>query len=238
MIIDIKQPEKPKKLPTEIDLGDKKITNPTIIKEYERLQQKKADGTIKANEKLRLSRIKKQGDDMKYIQVLQRPKNKATRCSTLKSMNNLPVKQDEEKLSLIIDDIFDGMTMIEACDKYDIKPRFFMSMLEKEENRELKEQFLNARITLAEYYLYRREKLEKDLLDKKIDTTTYSALSQDYKFLAGKLAPLAYGDKIQFDAQINRKNTVEVINSDKVLELNKLLTSSIIDAEFEEEKND
>ena len=173
---------------------------------------------------------------MKYQQVLEKKRNTPTRCSSLKDMNNIKIKQREEKIPLIIDDIYGGMNMIEACEKHDIKPRFFLSTLEKEEFRELKEQFINARISLAEYYLYRRERLEKDLLDKKIDTTTYSALSQDYKFLAGKLAPLAYGDKIQFDAQINRHNTVEVINSDKVMELNRLLTSNIVDAEFEVEK--
>lgn len=233
MIINIKRK---KDLPKEIDLGDKKITNPKIIEEYERLKEKKEDGTIKAKEILRLSRIKKQGDEMKYQQVLEKKRNTPTRCSSLKDMNNIKIKQREEKIPLIIDDIYGGMNMIEACEKHDIKPRFFLSTLEKEEFRELKEQFINARISLAEYYLYRRERLEKDLLDKKIDTTTYSALSQDYKFLAGKLAPLAYGDKIQFDAQINRHNTVEVINSDKVMELNRLLTSNIVDAEFEVEK--
>lgn len=237
MIIDIKH-KKQRELPDEVDLGDKKITKPKIIKEYYRLEDKKEDRGLSIKERMRLGRIKEYGDDDMYQHILDRKPSQPSHCPQLKSMNNLPNKQREEKIPLVIDDIFDGMTLIEACDKHDIKPRFLLATLEKEEFRELKEQFINARITLAEYYLYRREKLEKDLLDKKIDTTTYSALSQDYKFLAAKLAPLAYGDKIQFDAQINKKNTVEVINSDKVMELNRLLTSNIIDAEFEEEKND
>ena len=73
---------------------------------------------------------------------------------------------------------------------------------------------------MAEYYLSRREYLEEDLRNNKIDSSTYSTLANDYKYLAGKLAPLAYGDKIQLDAQINKTQTYELINSDKVKQLN------------------
>ena len=58
----------------------------------------------------------------------------------------------------------------------------------------------------------------------KIDTSTYSVLSSDYKYLAGKLAPLAYGEKIQLDAYIAKDTRVEVISPEKIKELNSLLS--------------
>ena len=99
---------------------------------------------------------------------------------------------------------------------------------------------------MAEWYLERRESLEKDLRANKIDSSTYSTLANDYKYLAGKLAPLAYGDKIQLDAQIVKADLTESINADKIKQLNSLLNANIIDCEYiesaparvEDSKND
>ena len=110
-------------------------------------------------------------------------------------------------------------------------------MEENNENIKEKQKYLSARCCLAEYYLYRRESLERDLLSGKIDSSTYSTLANDYKYLAGKLAPLAYGEKIQLDAQIVKADLTESINADKIKQLNNLLQSNIIDAEFTEESN-
>lgn len=234
MIIDIKKPEKKeeKKLPEKVDTGRAIITDERVIKEYETLKEKEF---LTAKEKLRMNRIKKYGDKSYAKHKMGGFKNHPTHCPSLATIENTTGLQSENKVRLVIEDIYNGVNLIEACEKHDLKPKFFFNVLEKEEFAEDKVNFLNARITLAEYYLYRREKLEKDLLEGKIDTPTYSALSSDYKYLAGKLAPLAYGDKIQLEARVNKSNTFEVINTEKVQELNNLLTSNIIDAEFSED---
>ena len=74
------------------------------------------------------------------------------------------------------------------------------------------------------------------MLSGRIDSSTYSTLANDYKYLAGKLAPLAYGEKIQLDAQIVKADVTESISSEKIKQLNNLLQSNIIDAEYSENK--
>lgn len=227
MIINIKKDN----LPKTLDTGKTIVTDPRCIKEYIDLCNKKE---LTPTENRRKNRIKKYGDKAYGKHKMAGFENHPTEVKSLAEIAEKS-KDSDYNIIPIIEEIEDGMNPIEACEKYDIKPRYFYKILEKPENEEYKVRYLNARITLAEYYMYRRERLEKDLLEGKIDTPTYSALSSDYKYLAGKLAPLAYGDKIQFEANVKKSNTFEVINSDKVKELNQLLTSNIIDAEFEEE---
>lgn len=215
-----------------IDTGKTLITDEHVANEYERLMNKE---NMTAKELRRLSRIKKYGDKAIAKHKMDNFKNNPTKVKSLEKIENQSLEQREERVRDVIEDIFSGVNVIEACENHYIEPKYFFKILEKPEYYEDKVNFLNARITLAEYYLYRREKLEKDLLSGKIDTSTYSALSSDYKYLAGKLAPLAYGDKIQLEANVNRTNTFDVVNSEKIKELNNLLTSNIIDAEFEEE---
>ena len=90
---------------------------------------------------------------------------------------------------------------------------------------------------MAEWYLEKRERLENDLKSGRIDSSTYSTLANDYKYLAGKLAPLSYGEKIQLDAQIVKADIAENISSEKIKQLNNLLQSNIIDAEYSEKSN-
>lgn len=227
MIINIKKDN----LPDKLDTGKTIITDPRCIKEYIDLSNKK-DLTIA--ETRRKCRIKKYGDKAYGKHKMAGFENHPTQVKPLSKIADTS-KDEEYNIIPIIEEVEEGMNPIEACEKYNIKPRYFFKILDRAENEEYKVRFINARITLAEYYMYRRERLEKDLLEGKIDTPTYSALSSDYKYLAGKLAPLAYGDKIQFEANVKKSNTFEVINSDKVKELNNLLTSNIVDAEFEEE---
>lgn len=215
-----------------IDTGKTLITDEHVANEYEKLMKKE---NKTAKELRRLSRIKKYGDKAIAKHKMDNFKNNPTKVKSLEKIENQSLEQKEERVKEVIEDIFSGVNVIEACENHYVEPKYFFKTLEKPEYYEDKVNFLNARITLAEYYLYRREKLEKDLLSGKIDTSTYSALSSDYKYLAGKLAPLAYGDKIQLEANVNKNNTFEVINSEKIKELNNLLTSNIIDADFEEE---
>lgn len=226
MIINIKNP------PKKIDTGKSVITDELVAKEYTALKDKPY---LTAKETMRLHRIEKYGDKAVAKHKMSVFKNKPSYTKTLDKMDDYGVEQKEERVKDVIEDIYRGVNVIEACENHMVEPKYFFKIIEKPEYQEDKINFLNARITQAEYYLYRREKLEKDLLAGRIDTATYSALSSDYKYLAAKLAPLAYGDKIQFEANVNKVNTYELINSDKVKELNNLITSNIIDAEFTEE---
>ena len=122
--------------------------------------------------------------------------------------------------------------MIKACEITSIRPKDFLCFIDKIENKDLKNLYYNARVTLAEWYLEKRERLENDLKSGRIDCSTYSTLANDYKYLAGKLAPLAYGDKIQLDAQIVKADLTESINADKIKQLNSLLNANIIDCEY------
>ena len=84
------------------------------------------------------------------------------------------------------------------------------------------------RCLLAEFYLARREQLEEDLKQGRIDCATYSALSSDYKYLAGKLHPAAYGDKIKLDIETSQADSIP--SQERLSELNKLLNA--VDADY------
>lgn len=225
-------------LPDHIDTGRAIITKPELIAKYKELEEKQKRNANTATERLRYNRLKKYGDKATgQNKILQEPNNRPTQIITLEKANKNPITPTNERLAQVSEDVFNGLNVIEACKKNDIKPKDFFNWIEQPENIEQKKKYFNARICLAEYYLYRRESLEKDLLNGKIDSSTYSTLATDYKYLAGKLAPLAYGEKIQLDAQIIKADITESINADKIKQLNNLLQSNIIDADFTEESN-
>lgn len=222
-------------LPERIDTGKAIITEPALIAKYKELEEKKAD-KITVAEKMQLHRLTKYGDKATGKNKLTaKTTNRPTQIITLEKANKNPITPTDEALQRVIESIYNGSDFITACQENDIRPKDFYKWIDKPENQQNKVNFINARCILAEYYLYRRESLEKDLLSGRIDSSTYSTLANDYKYLAGKLAPLAYGDKIQLDAQINKQTTLEVLNTEKVKELNSLLQSNIIDADFTEE---
>lgn len=221
-------------LPERIDTGKTIITKPELIKEYLRLTDRESKKENTAAERLRLHRLKKYGDNAAGQNKMHAKKaNLPSKSITLRQLDNNPITQTPQQADQVIDDIYNGLTFIEACEKNDIKPKYFFGYIEDSRNIEKKIKFLDARVCLAEYYLHRRELLERDLLSGRIDSSTYSTLANDYKYLAGKLAPLAYGDKIQLDAQINKQTTLEVLNTDKIKALSDMI-SGTIDADFEE----
>ena len=61
-----------------------------------------------------------------------------------------------------------------------------------------------------------------------VDCATYSALSSDYKYLAGKLHPAAYGDKIKLDIETSQADSIP--SQERLSELNKLLNA--VDADY------
>lgn len=235
---DIKKQTESEPLPDRIDTGKATITDSALIAKYKELEEKhKAGEKMTVKEQLQRGRLKKYGDNASGKNKLADIPNKASRDISLKQANSNPITPTNERFAQVTESVFNGSEFITACKENDIKPKDFLNWIELEENQKEKIKFYNARICLAEYYLHRRETLEKDLLSGRIDSSTYSTLANDYKYLAGKLAPLAYGEKIQLDAQIVKADISESINADKIKQLNNLLQSNIIDADFTEDSN-
>lgn len=92
--------------------------------------------------------------------------------------------------------------------------------------RELKSEFSRARTLFAEFCLFRREQLEAQLLAGEIDSATYTTLSADYKYLAGKFAPAIYGDKITVSSSVTH-NVTAAVDTNKVARLNSLLAGAL-----------
>ena len=235
MIVNFENKNKePEPLPDRIDTGKATITDPALIAKFTELEKKEKTHTATVKESRQYYRLKKHGDAAPAKNKLtQSPTNTPTRQITLSQANTNPITPTAERLKNTIEDIYNGLDFISACQKNDMRPKDFYILIDKPEFSEDKQNFFRARCLLAEYYLYKRESLEKDLLSGHIDSATYSTLASDYKYLAGKLHPAAYGDKIQLDAQINKQSTVEVLNTDKIKALSDMI-SGTIDADFEE----
>lgn len=198
-----------------------RITDSELAESFRRLQAKKdSKESMTVREQLRLGRLKKYGDQVQEKSKLTQ-KPKPSKAPNLPSLNNNPTPDTPHKIKQVIDSIYDGLTLIQACNKCNTSPKQFLKELEKTQNLALRTEFLNARIVLAEFYLERREQLENDLKSGKIDPSIYSCLSSDYKYLAGKLAPLAYGDKIKLDCTVT--NSDQQPDSARLEELNKLI---------------
>jgi hypothetical protein len=223
------------------------LTNPALIAKFKELSEKEKRHENTAAERLRLHRLKKYGDNATgQNKITGEHTNTPSKQISLEKLNKSPLTINRAKAQEIIDLINDGHTMIKACEITSIRPKDFLCFVDNIENKDLKNLYYNARVTLAEWYLEKRERLENDLKSGRIDCSTYSTLANDYKYLAGKLAPLAYGDKIQLDAQIVKADLTESINADKIKQLNSLLNANIIDCEYiesaparvEDNKND
>lgn len=234
----IKKPSESEKLPERIDTGKATITDSALIAKYTELEKKEKTNTATVKESRQYYRLKKHGDQASARNKLTaEPQNRPSQQITLKQANNNPITPTRAKIQEVIENIYNGMDFISACKESDIRPKDFYILIDSVDFTEEKQNFYRARCLLAEFYLYKRESLEKDLLTGRIDSSTYSTLANDYKYLAGKLHPAAYGDKIQLDAQIKQHKTVEMINGEKIKELNNLLNADIIDADFTENSN-
>jgi hypothetical protein len=220
-------------LPGRIDTGRATITNPELIAKYIELSEKEKKHQNTTAERLRLHRLKKYGDQATgQNKITGEHTNTPSKQIPLEKINRAPLTINRAQAEKIIDLINDGNTLIKSCEIASIRPKDFLCFIDLVQNKDLKTLYYNARVTLAEWYLEKRERLENDLKSGRIDCSTYSTLANDYKYLAGKLAPLAYGDKIQLDAQIVKADISESISSEKIKQLNNLLQSNIIDADF------
>lgn len=180
--------------------------------------------------------------------------------TTLEELNQEKPHKDKtpilETVKAIIDSVYNGINPIKAIKDSPLTPRQFYNLLdgnikgqeklftieELEEIKqkkinfeEIKKEFTRARAIFAEFCLFKREELESQLLAGEIDCSTYSTLSNDYKYLAGKFAPAIYGDKISIDTTTTH-NVNHSINAEQVKSLNALLNKGLepIDAQFEE----
>lgn len=117
-----------------------------------------------------------------------------------------------------------GQPFVEACKLCGYAPHRVLRTLDKIDNIDLLQRYYSARVLLAEWYLDRRELLEKQLLNGDIDVATYQALAGDYMKLASKLAPLAYGDKIAFE--VNNNNVKLSVDADAIKHLNDLINNA------------
>lgn len=234
----IKKTEPAEPLPERIDTGKATITNPALISKYLELEQKEKNSTGTVKESRQYYRLKKYGDSvLAKNKLIAEPKNRPSKEITLAQANKNPITPTQERFTQVIEDIFNGTEFITACKNNDIRPKDFYLWIDDKENEQEKQKFISARCCLAEYYLHRRESLEADLLAGRIDTSTYSTLANDYKYLAGKLHPAAYGEKIQMAAMIKTQTDAESINSAKIKELNALLQDGIIEAEYTEKSD-
>ena len=212
-------------LPDSIDTGKAVITKPELIRAYLELEKKEKSHVRTVAESRQYYRLKKHGDKAPAQNKLTgTEKNRPTRVDTLETLNNNPITPTRQRIRDVIDSVYSGENPIEACKKNDIKPKDFFKYLDKAEFSEEKAEFFRARCILAEYYLHRREMLERDLLGGKIDSSTYGTLASDYKYLAGKLWPVAYGEKIQLDAVTTTAPAPADVETVKVL--SRLLISS------------
>lgn len=220
--------------PERIDTGKATLTKPELIDKFLELQEKEKNGTATIKESRQYYRLKKHGDATQNKgAIMGRPQNTPAKQIDIAKLNQNPHTTTKEDIQKVIDSIYNGENFIKACNINNVKPKDFYILIERADFEEEKQNFYRARCCLAEFYLYKREALEDDMRAGRIDSSVYSTLSNDYKYLAGKLAPLAYGDKITLDANINKAHTLEVISSDKIKELNSLINSNIIDADYQ-----
>lgn len=194
------------------------ITRPELKKAFKKLAEKKSQKKLTVREARQYQRLKKQGDSVTSKASITG--NKPTPPVRLEELNRLPTPS-HNKIKQVIEEVYNGINPIDGCRKADISPKQFFNELEKPENLALKADFFRARCLLAEFYLQRRESLENDLKNGRIDSSTYSCLSADYKYLAGKFAPLAYGDKIRLD--ITAENVTSAPDNNTLAELNNLI---------------
>lgn len=159
-------------------------------------------------------------------------KKSSTIATTLGKLSRMAIGADSKKKGVKREEIefvlelmeTEGVPFIQACQQCGKAPARVLRALDKIENIDLQQRYYSARVLLAEWYLNRREILEKQLLNGDIDVATYQALAGDYMKLAAKLAPLAYGDKIAFE--VNNNNVKLSVDSEAIQRLNALINSA------------
>lgn len=184
------------------------------IKNKTQAESRRFHALRKYGNNARLERIQQHGATAETAEILnERPND---------SLITQQTNPDRVALNLIIEQIENGNDILKAIKSQNMRPSKFYKLLEKNEFSEEKTAFLRARTILADFYLFKVNQLQEWLLAGKIDNCTYSNLSRDALYLAGKLAPAAYGDKIQIESK-SISATVHKVDSDSFRRLNELM---------------
>lgn len=217
------------------------ITKPELLAEIKRLKNK----TSTQREHRRLYNILKRGDKVTNSTLAKATKhaNPNKTQEVLHELNTVDQTKrqtppqapcNQTKINKVIELIELGNDPVASCKMANITYRCFLNEIEKVEFAAEKNEYLRARIMLADTYIYKINALQNKLVNGEIDPSTYSAISRDLLYLAGKFAPATFGDKIS----IENKNQVEVrhvVDQNKIASLNKLLAlPNVKDAQFEE----
>ena len=218
------------------------IHDPVVIEEYKRIAAIPRLYRT-AVENARVANIRKNGDRAKGKNKFgaEKKEKKRVKKVSLSTINAKTRKTPDKPAACekVIDLIYAGKNPIAAAQEAGISPKQFFAELGKEENKQLAEDYKNARECYAEFLLYRRELLEQQLLKGEIDSSTYSAISNDIRFLAARCFPKAYGDKQIAETTIPPRAELSVAPN-KIQDLTALLTAGTlpppaIDAEYTEE---
>lgn len=241
MIIDLNQ-SKPKR----IDRQGNPITNPIILEEIERLEEKKASQGLGATEGRRLSRLKSHGDSAQCQNILIKAERKKEYIKPLNLAK--PQEVSIEELDKVIEDVFKGVNPFESLRKRNISTRAFYSYLKspqknkeyynylQEVNKErlsifdfncepsesLSKTYEFARAVFADSCLGELLKLADDAKANRIDPSTYNAVSNNLRWIMAKLFPRQYAEKIAIDSQVTNTQSQE-IDIEKIKALSSLL---------------
>lgn len=226
-----------------LDKNGNKILNPLVRSELERIIAiPHKDRTPKDN--IRLAAIRRDGDNVRNKNKFRQVTPAAPDPTTLGSLNKTRKPEMSAQLAQeIIDSIYDGKSPIQSIKEIGATPKSFFNFLDEEEKRgnySLKSSYFLARECLAEFYLYKRDLYEQQLLAGEIDSSTYAAVTNDIKYLVGKLFPRIYGDRVTIDTNVRSSVSVEA-SPERIQRLNALLSGGqlpppVVDVEFSEEK--
>ena len=93
----------------------------------------------------------------------------------------------------IVEDVAEGLTLVEACKKHDLNVRFFYEEIDNDES--LGKAYTRARECRAERLEADMFKTMNELKTGVIDAQTARVLLDQYKWFACKFFPRMYGDK-------------------------------------------
>ncbi|MBQ0113332.1 MAG: hypothetical protein KBT03_09405 [Bacteroidales bacterium] len=138
----------------------------------------------------------------------------------------------EKAFLRVIKEIKTGISPYQACINKRILPDEFFKMAKTSPH--LQKELDEAREVYAESQVARLEKLSMQLEHNKIDTSTYTSVTNNIKWLVEKLFPTLYGNKTKVETSVT--HNLE-ISQDKLRELNDLLRGNKpLEVEYQEVK--
>lgn len=106
------------------------------------------------------------------------------------------VKIDDEVFSAICDELSDGVTVEEACNKHGVLYRTFRKYIEKSDEN-IGQLYARAREWRGEACLMKIDSIMRKLEAGEIDSATANVLINTEKWKASKFYPKMYGDRQQ-----------------------------------------